>query len=192
MLLRYANSGGYKIKPIGNEDDRQFTIIVNSASTAAPIGLPTKMAKFCHTPNRLLMGRQCRRALLWLYFNSSATGRSAVGGWQSVRNKGCQALGGSLQKDKMPLLQSNTLLASSWLCLRCSYLNDSTKNKKRCSSCQAWRDGLAPLSAKSGTLGAAASKRARQQQRNLPRQEWPAEQRVPLQGRESDKEQGRD
>jgi hypothetical protein len=29
-----------KTKPIGDDDHRQFTIIVNSASTAAPIGLP--------------------------------------------------------------------------------------------------------------------------------------------------------
>jgi hypothetical protein len=73
-----------KTKPIGNDDDCQFTIIVNSASTAAPIGLPPKMAEFCHTPNRLLLGRQCRRALFRLYFSSSATGRSAVGGRWSV------------------------------------------------------------------------------------------------------------
>jgi hypothetical protein len=88
-----------KTKPIGNDDDCRFTIIANSASTAAPIGLPPKMAEFCHTPNRLLLGRQCRRALLRLYFNSSATGWSAVGGWRLVRNKGCRALGGSLQKE---------------------------------------------------------------------------------------------
>jgi hypothetical protein len=65
-----------KTKPIGNDDDHQFTIIVNSASMAAPIGLPPKMAEFWHTPNRFLLGRQCRHALLRLYFNSSATGRS--------------------------------------------------------------------------------------------------------------------
>jgi hypothetical protein len=38
--------------------------------------------------------------------------------------------------------------------------NDSSRNKKCCSSCRAWRDGLAPLSAKGGgtlTSGAAAS-----------------------------------
>jgi hypothetical protein len=60
----------------------------------------------------------------------------------------------------MPLLQSATLLASSWLCNRCSHLNDSSRNKKRCFSCQAWRNGLAPLSAKGGgtsTSGGAAS-----------------------------------
>jgi hypothetical protein len=87
-----------KTKPIGDYDDRRFTIIVNNASTAAPIGLPPKMAEFCHTSNRLLVGRQRRRALLRLYFNSSATGRSAVGR-SPVGNTGCRALGGSLQKD---------------------------------------------------------------------------------------------
>jgi hypothetical protein len=73
-----------KTKPIGDDDDCQFMIIVNSTSTAAPIGLPPKMAEFCHTPNRLLLGRQCRHALLRLYFNSSATGRLVVGGWRSA------------------------------------------------------------------------------------------------------------
>ena len=60
----------------------------------------------------------------------------------------------------MPLLRSATLLASSWPCQRCSHSNDSSRNKKRCSLCRAWRDGLAPLSAKGGgtsTSGAAAS-----------------------------------
>ncbi len=84
-----------KTKPIGNDDDCRFTIIVNSASTAALIGLPQKMAEFCHTFNRSLLGHQCRRALLRLYFNSSATGQRLVG------NKGCRALGGSLQKDNI-------------------------------------------------------------------------------------------
>jgi hypothetical protein len=70
-----------KTKPIGDDNDRQFTIILNSASTAAAIGLPPKMAEFCQTSNRLILVRQCRRALLRLYFNSSATGRrSVVGG----------------------------------------------------------------------------------------------------------------
>jgi hypothetical protein len=58
------------------------------------------MAEFCHTSNRLSVGRQRRRALSRLYFNSSATGRSAVGRLP-VGNKGCRALGGSLQKDKV-------------------------------------------------------------------------------------------
>jgi hypothetical protein len=59
----------------------------------------------------------------------------------------------------MPLLQFVTLLALSWLCHQCSHLNDSTKNKKCCFLCWAWRDRLAPLSAKGGTStpGAAAS-----------------------------------
>ncbi len=59
----------------------------------------------------------------------------------------------------MPLLRSAILLASSWPCHQCSHSNDLSRNKKRCSSCQAWRDGLAPLSAKGGasTSGAAAS-----------------------------------
>jgi hypothetical protein len=74
-----------KTNPIGDDDNRQFTIIVNSTSTAAPIGLPPKTAKFCHTSNRSLLVRQCRRALLRLYFNSSATGwRSVIGGRWSV------------------------------------------------------------------------------------------------------------
>jgi hypothetical protein len=87
-----------KTKPIGDDDDCQFTIIVNSASTAAPIGLLPKMVKFCHTSNRLLLVRQCRHALLWMYFNSSATGRRSVvgqwlvAGWWSVRNENCCAM----------------------------------------------------------------------------------------------------
>jgi hypothetical protein len=74
-------------------------------------------------------------------------------GCQTRRNSPLPSL------NEMPLLRSATLLASSWLCHRCSHSNDSTKNKKRCFLCQAWRDGLAPLSAKGGisTLGAAAS-----------------------------------
>ncbi len=112
-----------KTKPIGNYDDCQFTIILNSTSTAAPIGLPPKMAKFCHTSNRLLVGRWHRRALLQLYFNSSAVSRWSlvigcwslvvgrwsliVGRWSLgvghalVHNKGSQALGGFPPKGKM-------------------------------------------------------------------------------------------
>ncbi len=87
LLCNYATltAAATKTKPIGDDDDCRFTIIVNSASTAAPISLPPKMAEFCHTPNRLFLGRQCRRALLRLYFNSSATGRRlAVGGRRSA------------------------------------------------------------------------------------------------------------
>jgi hypothetical protein len=87
LLCCYATltAAATKTKPIGNDDDRQFTIIVNCASKAAPIGLPPKIAEFCHTFNRSLLVRQCRRALLRLYFNSSATGRrSVVGRWSVV------------------------------------------------------------------------------------------------------------
>ena len=62
--------------------------------------------------------------------------------------------------NKMPTPQSATLLALSWPCHQCSHSNDSSRNKKHCFSCQAWRDGLAPLSAKgcgTSTSRAAAS-----------------------------------
>ncbi len=96
----YANSGSAtKTKPIGDYEDPQFTTIVNSALTAAPIGLLPKMSEFCHTSNRLLVGHQRRRALWRLYFYSSTVGRWMFAGW-SVHNKGSQALGVSLQKDK--------------------------------------------------------------------------------------------
>jgi hypothetical protein len=38
-------------------DDHQLTDLVNSASTALPIGLPPKGAKFCHILNILLVVR---------------------------------------------------------------------------------------------------------------------------------------
>jgi hypothetical protein len=84
---------------IGDTDDRRLTTLVNSASMAPPISLPPKIAKFCHTLNILLVGHQCRRALLWLYFNSSGGGwlLVVVGRWsvgRSVHNKGCRTLGG--------------------------------------------------------------------------------------------------
>jgi hypothetical protein len=44
---------------IGNTEGCQLTTLVNSASTAAPIGLTPNGAEFCHTSNRLLVGRQC-------------------------------------------------------------------------------------------------------------------------------------
>jgi hypothetical protein len=75
-----------RTKPIGDCDDRRLMIIVNSISMAALIGLPPKMAEFCHTSNRSLLGRQRCCALLWLYFNSSATGQSPVG------NENCWAM----------------------------------------------------------------------------------------------------
>jgi hypothetical protein len=47
-----------KTKPIGDDENCQFMIIVKSVSTAAPISLPPKMAGFCHTSNRLLTAYQ--------------------------------------------------------------------------------------------------------------------------------------
>ena len=32
-------------------------------------------------------------------------------------------------------------------CHRCNHANDTVRNKKRCSSCRSWKDGIAPLSA---------------------------------------------
>ncbi len=122
-----------KTKPIGDDDDRWFTIIVNSASTAAPISLPPKMAKFCHTPNRLLLGCQCRRALLRLYFNSSATGR-LVG--RLVGNKGYRALGGSLQKDKGCRALGGSLQKDKWYGRRCGLV----KGRQGGSSPNLWQD----------------------------------------------------
>jgi hypothetical protein len=51
-LCDYATltAAATKTKPIGDDDDRQFTIIVNSASTAALIGLLPKMAEFATLP----------------------------------------------------------------------------------------------------------------------------------------------
>jgi hypothetical protein len=90
LLCYYAMliAAATKTKPIGDDDDRRFTIIVNSASTAASIGLPPKMAEFCHTSNRLLLVLQCRRALLRLYFNSSATGWRLVVGRSEIKATG--------------------------------------------------------------------------------------------------------
>jgi hypothetical protein len=44
---------------IGNTEDCLLMTLVNSASTALQIGLPLKGAKFCHTLNIFLRGRQC-------------------------------------------------------------------------------------------------------------------------------------
>ncbi len=97
LLCYYATltAAATKTKPIGDDDDRRFMIIVNSASTAVPIGLPPKMTEFCHTSNRSLLVRQCRRALLRLYFSSSATGQqSVVGGRWSVVGGRWSVVGG--------------------------------------------------------------------------------------------------
>jgi hypothetical protein len=117
-VITTLTAAATKTKPIGNDDDCQFMIIINGASTVAPIGLLLKMAKFCHTSNRSLLGRQCRHALLRLYFNSSATGRWSVG------NKGCQALGRSLQKDNIMIVcQNMMLLATQTICLKDTHTN---------------------------------------------------------------------
>jgi hypothetical protein len=56
IMLTMAWGGATKKTIISNTDDRQLTTLVNSASSAPPIGLPPKMAKFCHTYNILLVG----------------------------------------------------------------------------------------------------------------------------------------
>jgi hypothetical protein len=70
MLIAVAT----KKTTIGNTDDHRLTTLVNSASTAPPISLPPKGAKFCHTSNILLVGHQRHHALSRLYFNSSEVG----------------------------------------------------------------------------------------------------------------------
>ncbi len=94
-LCYYANSGamgGYKKNNSRDTDNCRFTTLVKSTSTAVPIGLPLKTAKFCHTSNRLLVGRWCHHTLWQLQFNSSVVSHWSVG-W-SVVNKGSRALGG--------------------------------------------------------------------------------------------------
>ncbi len=105
-----------------------LTSLVNSTSTAPPIGLPPKGAKFCHTLNILLVGHWCCRVLLRLYFNSSAAGCwSVIGwsvgwlvGWSTVYNKGCGALGAFPPKrktKKIPFLpQKDTFF---WFAVQC-------------------------------------------------------------------------
>jgi hypothetical protein len=56
-----------KITTIGDTDNCRLTTLVNSASTAPPIGLPSKGAKFCHTSNIFLVEHQ-RRHALWRLF----------------------------------------------------------------------------------------------------------------------------
>jgi hypothetical protein len=105
LLCYYATltAAATKAKPIGDYDDCRFTIIVNSASMVPPIGLPPKMAEFCHTSNRLLLGRRHCSALLRLYFNSSAVSRwlLVVGRWcwSTIRVPGLWEV--SLQKYKI-------------------------------------------------------------------------------------------
>jgi hypothetical protein len=82
--------------------------LVNSTSTASLIGLPPKGAEFCHTSNRLLVGRCHHRALLRLYFNSSAVSCwlfvdhwLSVVGWSTIRVNRLWEV--SLQKDNFEL-----------------------------------------------------------------------------------------
>ena len=87
LLCYYATltAAATKTKPIGDDDNRRFTIILNSASTAAPIGLLPKMAEFCHTPNRLFNAAvpYCGCILIPLL-----TGRSVVGGRSEIKVAG--------------------------------------------------------------------------------------------------------
>jgi hypothetical protein len=69
-------AGATKKTTIGDTYNCRLRTLVNSASTAPPIGLPPKGTKFCHTSNILLVGHQCLHALLRLCFNSSARGWS--------------------------------------------------------------------------------------------------------------------
>ncbi len=49
-------------------------------------------------------------------------------------------------------LRLASALVASWQCQRCNYTNGSAKNKRRCFSCRAWRDEIAPLSAAGITI----------------------------------------
>jgi hypothetical protein len=66
----------------GNCQYCRYTTLVNSTSTALPIGLPPKGAEFCYTSKILLVGHQCCHALLQMYFYSYAAGQLV--GWSSV------------------------------------------------------------------------------------------------------------
>jgi hypothetical protein len=56
ITLTAVQWGAMKKITIGNTDNCRLKTLVNSVSTVPPIGLPPKMAKFCHTSNRLLVG----------------------------------------------------------------------------------------------------------------------------------------
>jgi hypothetical protein len=57
-MFGHVTVAAKKKTTISDTDDCQLPTLVNSASAAPPIGLAPKGAKFCHTPNRLLVG--CR------------------------------------------------------------------------------------------------------------------------------------
>ena len=50
------------------------------------------------------------------------------------------------------MLRSASALTALWQCRRSNCTNDSAKNKRRCSSCRAWRDKIAPSSADGITI----------------------------------------
>ncbi len=119
VFLRYhANSSGNKKTTIGNTEDCRLTTLVNSTSTAPPIGLPSKGANFCHTSNILLVGHQCRIALWQLYFNSSEVGRLvgwALVGWSTIKIAMLEEV--SLQKDKWYNMEMQR--SQNWVVLFC-------------------------------------------------------------------------
>ncbi len=51
ITLTAVRRGATKKTTIGNTDNRRLTTLIHSASTAPPISLPPKGAKFCHTSN---------------------------------------------------------------------------------------------------------------------------------------------
>jgi hypothetical protein len=79
----------------------QFTTLVNSASMAPLIGLPPKMAEFCHTSNRFLVRCGCCCALLWLYFSSSVAGRWSVSHW--LKDNGSSLLSSLANRAKIAM-----------------------------------------------------------------------------------------
>jgi hypothetical protein len=46
---------------------------------------------------------------------------------------------------EMPMLRSAALPAAMWQCQRCGHTQNAYNNKRRCFSCRAWRDRIAPL-----------------------------------------------
>jgi hypothetical protein len=95
IMLQDGYSGSYEKTTIGNTDDCRLTTLVNSASTAPPISLPPKGAKFRHTSNILFVGVNAAVH----YGSNILIPLQLVGRWllvvgRSVHNKGCRAIGG--------------------------------------------------------------------------------------------------